>query len=116
MTSLQGATLENGPCYVNRDGNSTKLNEWSFNNDVNMVYIDQPNFAGYSYDTLVNGTLDFISGSITPDQDPESAPPTGLTTRRGTFPSQEIGATANSTANGAIVLWNFLQNWISTYE
>jgi hypothetical protein len=41
-TSLGGATFENGPCFINPDSNSTTLNEWSWNNNVNMLYIDQP--------------------------------------------------------------------------
>jgi carboxypeptidase C (cathepsin A) len=56
-SSVQSALGENGPCSVNTDSNSTTLNPWSWNNEVNMLYIDQPNMVGYSYDSLVNGTM-----------------------------------------------------------
>ena len=48
---------ESGPCYVNLDSNATELNPWSFNNDVNMLYIDQPVQTGFSYDALVSATF-----------------------------------------------------------
>lgn len=34
-----GLLQENGPCSVNRDSNSTTLNPWSWNQNVNMLYI-----------------------------------------------------------------------------
>ena len=55
-SSLIGALAENGPCFVGNDSNSTYLNSWSWNNEVNLLYIDQPNQVGYSYDTLTNIT------------------------------------------------------------
>lgn len=57
-SSMLGALQENGPCMVNDDSNSTYLNSWSFNNEVNMLYIDQPDQTGFSWDILVNMTLD----------------------------------------------------------
>jgi carboxypeptidase C (cathepsin A) len=53
-----GATMMGGPCYINDDANSTTLNPWSFNNEANVLYIDQPVQTGFSYDVLINGTLD----------------------------------------------------------
>lgn len=41
-SSSIGLLQENGPCTVNPDSNSTTLNPWSWNNEVNMLYIDQP--------------------------------------------------------------------------
>ena len=40
-SSLIGLLQENGPCFVGNDSNSTYLNPWSWNNEVNMLYIDQ---------------------------------------------------------------------------
>ncbi|KAF1352374.1 secreted carboxypeptidase-like protein [Delphinella strobiligena] len=56
-SSLMGALSENGPCFVNADSNSTYLNPWSWNNEVNILYIDQPNQVGYSYDIPTNISL-----------------------------------------------------------
>ena len=36
-SSMIGLLQENGPCVVNRDSNSTELNPWSWNNNVNML-------------------------------------------------------------------------------
>lgn len=32
-SSMLGLFVENGPCFVNADSNSTRLNEWSWNNE-----------------------------------------------------------------------------------
>ncbi|KAK3048970.1 hypothetical protein LTR09_009624 [Extremus antarcticus] len=32
-SSLLGLLVENGPCYVNEDSNSTRLSTWSWNNE-----------------------------------------------------------------------------------
>ena len=56
--SIPAALGENGPCRVTPDSKGTVLNPWSWNNEVNMLYIDQPVQTGFSYDTLVNGTID----------------------------------------------------------
>ncbi|KAK0617470.1 Alpha/Beta hydrolase protein [Immersiella caudata] len=51
-----GRLEENGPCFVTPDSNSTVLNPWRWNNEVNMLYIDQPTQVGFSFDTLTNVT------------------------------------------------------------
>jgi len=63
-SSMIGLFQENGPCQVNTDSNSTYLNPWSWNNNVNMLYVDQPVQTGFRYDTLANGNLDVPSGAI----------------------------------------------------
>jgi len=40
---------ENGPCTPTEDGLSTTLNEYSWNANANMMWIDQPSGVGYSY-------------------------------------------------------------------
>jgi hypothetical protein len=58
-STFAAADGESGPCLVNADANSTSINPFSFNNHVNMLYIDQPVQTGFSYDSLINGTFDY---------------------------------------------------------
>ena len=97
-----GLLSENGPCIVDNDSNSTHLNPWSWNNEVNMLYIDQPDQTGFSYDTPANGTVDLATGLITLLKNGDPIPKQDLRqTLVGTFPSQEPRNTANTTASAA---------------
>jgi len=40
-SSMIGLLQENGPCNIKYDSNSTTLNTWSWNNEVNM-WVDNP--------------------------------------------------------------------------
>lgn len=113
---MLGLLQENGPCVVNADSKSTSLNPWSWNNEVNMLYIDEPNQVGFSYDVLTNCTVEALQEpamiqNVTPAELSEPLPPTNLTSRYGTFASQNISQTTNSTAQAAHALWHFAQTW-----
>ncbi|KAH0541833.1 hypothetical protein FGG08_003716 [Glutinoglossum americanum] len=116
-SSLMGLLQENGPCFVNPDSNSTTLNPHSWNNEVNMLYIDQPVQAGYSYDVLRNGTLDLTSGDVVVGIDgfEEALPEQNNTFLVGTFPSQELNRTSNTTVHAAHALWHFAQTWFAEF-
>lgn len=102
---------ESGPCYVNAFGNDTELNPWSFNNNVNMPYIDQPVQAGFSYDNLVSATMDLTTGTITPQNfTSASSLHTNTSFGVGTFPSQDPGRTTNTTVASAKALGHFAEN------
>ncbi|KAF1985629.1 putative carboxypeptidase S1 [Aulographum hederae CBS 113979] len=116
-SSLIGLFQENGPCNINMDSNSSTINPWSWNREVNMLYIDQPVQTGWSFDNLMNGTLD-VSGSITPL--PPNAPAevplnVNWTVLPGTFPSESTRSTANGTANAARTMWHFAQVWFQEF-
>mmetsp|Transcript_21471 Transcript_21471/g.45888 ORF Transcript_21471/g.45888 Transcript_21471/m.45888 type:complete len:607 (-) Transcript_21471:76-1896(-) len=40
---------ENGPCSVNSDGATTKVNPYSWTESANVLWLDQPADVGYSY-------------------------------------------------------------------
>jgi len=119
-SSMMGLLGENGPCFVAEDSKSTYLNPWSWNNEVNMLYLDQPAQVGFSYDILTNCTY----YPVPADEDNEQVkyeivaadfsagvPEVNLTHRIGTFSSQVKTQTSNSTKSAAHALWHFAQTW-----
>ncbi|KAJ7265059.1 Alpha/Beta hydrolase protein [Mycena rebaudengoi] len=115
--SVGAALGENGPCSVAEDSQTTQLNPWSWNNEVNMLYIDQPVQVGFSYDILVNGTINEIKSPFLVDvQKPsQSAPQNNATILAGIFASQDNTTIANTTFIAAQANWYFLQTWIKEF-
>ena len=110
-----GLLTENGPCTISDDSNSTEINPWSWNNEVNMLYLDQPVQAGFSYDVPTNGTLDLTSGNVTVEGLSAGVPEQNNTFLVGTFGSQIQNSTANNTSNAARALWHFAQAWFQEF-
>lgn len=118
MPSTQAAVSENGPCVVLADSKTTKLDPWSWNDNVNMIYIDQPVQVGYSYDSLVNGTLDVVKSpfAYTPANFSQTGvPETNLTFLTGTFPSRSMYNTPNTTIAAAPFIYDFMQVWMQEF-
>jgi carboxypeptidase C (cathepsin A) len=114
VPSIPAALGENGPCSVSEDSKTTILNPWSWNNEVNMLYIDQPVQVGFSYDSLINGTVNEIDSpfAVTPmDSQALEAPSINSTFFTGTFASQNNTTTANTTQHAALAIWHFMQTW-----
>ncbi|KAI7089367.1 Carboxypeptidase S1 [Hortaea werneckii] len=114
-SSMLGLFVENGPCFVNPDSNSTYLSEWSWNNEVNMLYLDQPVQVGLSYDGLQNVTLDLLEGDVTLLNDTDPIPEQNSTFLVGTYPSRDSNRTSLGTENAAIALWHFAQTWFQEF-
>ena len=112
-----GLLEENGPCFVTPDSNSTYINPWSWNNEVNMLYIDQPTQVGFSFDTLTNVTVKAVNygWEIIPTNFTDGMPELNATARVGTMSSQKFQHTANSTAYAAHSLWHFAQIWFLAF-
>lgn len=115
-SSMIGLLQEHGPCKVRVDSNSTVLNEWSWNSEVNMLYIDQPVQTGFSYDTLQNGTIDY-QGNVEPlsASNTNNLPSMNYTARYGTFPSMIVNQTLNGSENAARSMWHFAQVWFQEF-
>ncbi|KAK4154409.1 Alpha/Beta hydrolase protein [Chaetomidium leptoderma] len=115
-SSMMGLLEENGPCFVGPDSNSTYLNPWSWNNEVNMLYIDQPVQTGFSYDVLTNVTIQLDESGesvVTPTEFTDGQiPTTNNTYRIGTLGSQNMSHTTNTTERAAHALWHFMQTWL----
>ncbi|KAK8118092.1 uncharacterized protein PG998_006373 [Apiospora kogelbergensis] len=114
--SVVAALNENGPCTIAPNSRDTVLNPWSWNNEVNMLYIDQPVQTGFSYDKLINGTINEPANPflVTPTKPGEQAK-VNATTLAGVFPSQEQVSTANTTGTAAHAAWQFMQTWMSEF-
>ncbi|KAJ9609979.1 hypothetical protein H2200_006309 [Cladophialophora chaetospira] len=111
-----GMASESGPCYVNVAGNDTTLNPWSFNNDVNMLFIDQPVQTGFSFDTLVNGTYNLTDEIIQPlDFNSSFAAYIDPLTSFGTFSTQDPLHTTNTTVSSGRAVWHFAEHWLSSF-
>ena len=116
-SSMIGLLQENGPCMINDDSNSTYLNPWSFNNEVNMLYIDQPNQVGFSWDVLLNVTEDLTSDEPGYEESNfgHTIPTPNNSFTVGTIPSNDPKSSANNTQNAARALWHFAQTWFQEF-
>ncbi len=100
------------PCTINPDSNSTTVNQLSWNNKVNMLYIEQPPGTGFSYSIIQNGTWDVLNGGpdgnahFKPLSDGVVTPATNATTLAA---SLDPLATVNTTAQAARIIWQFSQ-------
>ncbi|EGP88989.1 uncharacterized protein MYCGRDRAFT_11643, partial [Zymoseptoria tritici IPO323] len=119
-SSMFGMFNEVGPCEVvqKTDGSyGTQMRAFGWDRASNILFIDQPNLVGFSYDVATNLSVDLITGQY--DQ-PLDRPKIGLAasvTLNGTFPS--IGpyqTSANTTEIAAVATWHFLQTWLSTFK
>ncbi|KAK3077119.1 hypothetical protein LTS18_011169 [Coniosporium uncinatum] len=72
-SSMIGLVNENGPCEVvqlpnNPDGSfggyGTQARMWGWDRSSNILYVDQPDQVGFSFDKLMNGTLDLLRGGM----------------------------------------------------
>ncbi|KAK7192631.1 hypothetical protein DPSP01_006571 [Paraphaeosphaeria sporulosa] len=117
VPSITAALGENGPCKVLDDSRSTENNPWSWNDKVNMLYLDQPIQVGFSYDTLTNGTIDLVKTpfNFEPADFSDGVPETNLTFLTGTFGSKDKSKAWNTTIAGAPVMWEFMQAWIQEF-
>ncbi len=117
-SSMVGLFQENGPCEVVEIAQGrlgTRAREWGWDRSSNIVYIDQPNKVGFSYDIPTNGSLNlFTSEVVIP---PTSAPPDhpAYAFLNGTFSSQIGNQTANTTEIAAHTVWHLLQGFLRTF-
>jgi len=53
--------FENGPCSVNEDGTTTKVNPYSWTESAHVLWLDQPADVGYSYGLANDSNEEMIS-------------------------------------------------------
>ncbi|CAJ0547911.1 Ff.00g046650.m01.CDS01 [Fusarium sp. VM40] len=115
-SSLYGFFTGNGPCEVVEKGLNeyeTLVREWGWDRASNMLFIDQPNQVGFSYDTPTNSTYDLISNEVLPTRADPDYPDWAL--RNGTFSSNNGNFTANTTETAAMAVWHMVQGFLTTF-
>ncbi|KAF8989945.1 serine carboxypeptidase [Cyathus striatus] len=63
-SSMIGLLQEHGPCRITNDSSSVTLNPFSWNNEANVLYIDQPVGVGFSHGDLKVGTSQQAASDI----------------------------------------------------
>lgn len=115
---MVGLFQENGPCQVvevAQDKLGTQPNDWGWDRSTNILYVDQPNQVGFSYDTPTNGSLNlFTSVTTEPASDIPSGQP-DYTFLNGTFSSNSSNSTANTTEIAARAVWHMLQSFLGAF-
>ncbi|KAG9692005.1 alpha/beta-hydrolase, partial [Aureobasidium melanogenum] len=106
------AVNENGPCNLLNNSRDAVNNPWSWNDRVNMLYIDRPVQTGFSYDSLVNGK---ISEALSPFAVLPAQVPKNDTSLGGIFSSGNSSLAPNSTVAAAPSMWDFMQIWLKDF-
>ncbi|CRK17851.1 hypothetical protein BN1723_011418 [Verticillium longisporum] len=117
-SSLFGMFNGVGPCEIieaGLDQYDTLASEWGWDRASNMLFIDQPNQVGFSYDTPTNGTLNILNNTrTTPPRGPIDDLPPHLFLN-GTFSSLNPANTPNTTEDAAMAVWHMLQGFLSVF-
>ncbi|PPJ57197.1 hypothetical protein CBER1_07013 [Cercospora berteroae] len=115
VSSMSGPVVLNGPCIVEPDSNSTKLNTWSWNTNSNMLYLDQPVRVGFSYSSLQNYTVDLITNQFTELNSTGATPQQNVKFLVGTFSKPGEVDVASTLTAAAVSTWHFLQAWVQKF-
>lgn len=122
-SSMFGLFQEMGPCEMTQLPNgsySTQARAFGWDRSSNLLFIDQPTQVGFSYDELVNASVDFSKFNSFSNESrvsPRSLPlgkPAWLF-KNGTFSSGQDENTQHSTAIAARACWHFLQGFLSAF-
>ncbi|KAL9124920.1 MAG: hypothetical protein Q9217_005800 [Psora testacea] len=116
---MVGLFQETGPCEVVEIAQGrlgTKARDWGWDRSSNIIYIDQPNQVGFSYDVATNGSLNLFTGEIQePPRDLPSVGQPAYTYLNGTFSSNNQNNTANTTDIAAHAVWHMLQGFLGAF-
>jgi carboxypeptidase C (cathepsin A) len=122
-SSMFGLFQEIGPCEIIQLPNgsySTQPRPFGWDRSSNLLFIDQPTQTGFSYDELVNASVDFSKDKPFVNESrvsPSPLPPDTPAWRfmNGTFSSGQDENTQDSTAIAARSCWHFLQGFLSAF-
>jgi carboxypeptidase C (cathepsin A) len=115
---MLGMFTETGPCEVVQleDGTyGTQPRLWGWDRSSNMLFIDQPTQTGFSYDQLVDGSLNLVDDEYIrhPRPVPNGMPAWAFL--NGTFSTGHAYSTQNTSMIAASASWHFLQGFLSAF-
>ncbi|KAH8904331.1 alpha/beta-hydrolase [Coniochaeta sp. PMI_546] len=117
-SSMFGFFTESGPCEVierGADRLDTVAREWGWDRASNMLFIDQPNQVGFSYDVPTNASFDLVYGDASLPPRPVPRSRTSQTFLNGTFSSLNATNTANTTVVAATAVWHMVQGFLGAF-
>ena len=117
-SSMVGLFQEVGPCEVveiaqNQLG--TKARDWGWDRSSNLLFVDQPDQVGFSYDTATPASLDLLINELHYPPQPVPEGPPAYTFLNGTFSSGNPLFTSNTTATAAQAVWHILQGFLGAF-
>lgn len=117
-SSMIGLFEESGPCEIVQmsDGSyGTQARTWGWDRSSNLLFVDQPNLVGFSYDDVTPASHNLLNNKFDyPPRDvPEGQP--SWSYLNGSFGSGENYATANTTDTAAHAIWHLLQTFLGTF-
>ncbi|KAF2261604.1 alpha/beta-hydrolase [Lojkania enalia] len=116
-SSMIGLFREAGPCEVVQlqDGSyGTQASMWGWDRSSNLLFIDQPTQTGFSYDEVVNASVNIVNGAKS-DPAPLSPGSAPWATLNGTFSSGDAVNTQNTSRIAASASWHFLQGFLAAF-
>ncbi|KAJ3474329.1 hypothetical protein NLG97_g9894 [Lecanicillium saksenae] len=117
-SSMYGFFTGNGPCAVVEKGldrYETVARDWGWDRGSNIIFIDQPNQVGFSYDTPSNGTMFFPNSTVLLPASADESTKNPWSVANGTFSSMNQQFTANTTEQAAFAVWHMLQGFLSAF-
>lgn len=80
-----------------------------------MLFLDQPNQVGLSYDVPTNVTFNSLEGEYVDADFGDEVPEQNLTYYVGTISSRDGNDTTLGTRNSALAMWHFAQVWFQEF-
>ncbi|KAF7190154.1 Carboxypeptidase S1-like B [Pseudocercospora fuligena] len=111
--SMVGLFSENGPCWIDYNG-TLQVNDNSWTNVSNVLYLDQPTDTGFSYSIPVNGYIDADTGYLV-ELPNATCPGYATADSCGTYASSNVSYTVNNTLAAAPYVWKALQGFTGAF-
>ncbi|KKY16990.1 putative carboxypeptidase s1 [Phaeomoniella chlamydospora] len=117
-SSMIGLFQEVGPCEVVEIAEGllgTEARDWGWDRSSHVLFVDQPDQVGFSYDVLINASIDLLTSAIIEPPIALPASQHAYSFLNGTFPSGDSNNTANTTAIAAQTVWHMLQGFLGAF-